>query len=294
MNLFGSVYFLGLLSNLFFSTASLVFAIYATRFSPGWINRFKVLIGLLAFTAAHQIFGASWSMLPQSFIFLILSGLIGLCLGDQLLFRAYTTLGPGRSLVLFSFQPLILGAYGWFLLGQSLTIWQGGAVFCMISCLFVFVLERNKMIGHWDFKSFLLALGGISLDAIGVMLTRQSFDLSPSLDPMTVNVVRCLGAFLGFFFFSPRAYFHVFKDFSQMLYKEKLLVFSAAFFGTFISLALYLTALKSAHVASLSAIAITGPVWVSFLECVRDRKWPNGYQLTAMIFFIVGFLFLHH
>jgi drug/metabolite transporter (DMT)-like permease len=66
-------------------------------------------------------------------------------------------------------------------------------------------------------------------------------------------------------------------------------VVGAAICGCFISLALYLAALKYAHVGTLTAIAITGPVWVSILESLYHRRLPNIYLLGAFAFFLTGF-----
>jgi drug/metabolite transporter (DMT)-like permease len=139
--------------------------------------------------------------------YLVLSGFAGLCLGDIFLFRAFTTLGPARSLVLYSFQPLMLGIYGYFFLGQLFTVNQTLAVICMMICIFIFMLERNMTTGSWDLRSFVWAFLGITLDAIGVMLTRQGYELNPGLETFQVNVIRCMGALGGFLLISPKSYY---------------------------------------------------------------------------------------
>jgi drug/metabolite transporter (DMT)-like permease len=283
-----SVYILALAANLFFSTASLVFSVYAKKFSAWWINQVKVAIAILLFGAATCYTGLT-PISVTAFSFLMLSGFIGLCIGDLFLFRAYTTLGAGRSLVLFSFQPLLLGVYGWFFLSQTFNTSQTLAVLCMVACLGVFLLERNKLTGHWDLRSFMWAFAGIALDAIGVMLTRQAYELTPAMETMQVNLIRCAGAMLGFLIIRPKGLVQVVRDIAVMKPREKFLVIIACVCGTFISLSLYLTALKYAHVASLTAVAITGPVWVSLLECIWEKKLPNRYLTTAFLFFILGF-----
>jgi drug/metabolite transporter (DMT)-like permease len=286
-----SVYILALASNFFFSTASLVFSMYAKRFSPWWVNQLKVAVALTLFAAATlytQTVEISW----QATGYLLLSGFIGLCIGDLFLFRAFTTLGAGRSLVLFSFQPLLLGLYGWIFLDQLFTINQSIAVACMISCLFVFLLERNKLTGKWDGLSFIWAFSGIFLDALGVMLTRESYEMTAGLDSMQTNLIRCLGAMIGFLIIRPKGIFIVARDLWAMKKRDTSLVLISCVCGTFISLSLYLAALKYAHVASLTAVAITGPVWVSLLECLWEKKLPNRYLTAAFTLFVVGFYFM--
>jgi drug/metabolite transporter (DMT)-like permease len=283
------VYAMAIGANLTYSSASMVFSIYAKRFSSMWINQVKVSIAFLAFLTAMLVGGEIVAISPSEMALLLLSGFVGLCAGDIFLYRAFTTLGPARSLVLYSFQPLILGIYGYFFLNQFFSLNQTLAVMCMIVCIFIFMLERNKLTGEWDLRSFTWAFLGICLDAIGVMLTREAYELNSGLQTFQVNVVRCSGALIGFFLISPKSYLMVAKGVMELRKREKTLLVGAAICGCFISLTLYLAALKHAHVGTLTAIAITGPVWVSLLECLYHRRLPNFYLIGAFAFFLTGF-----
>lgn len=276
-------------ANLAFSTASMIFSYFAKRFSSMWMNQVKVVIALTAFTIA-LVASSTWTTItPTTTTLLLLSGFSGLCLGDIFLFRAFTTLGAGRSLVLYSFDPLIVGLYGFFFLGQVFTANQTLAVICMIICVFIFMFERNKMTGSWDLKSFFWAFLGICLDAFGVMMTRSSYELNPELQTFQVNVIRCLGAIAGFILISPKSYYFVFKDVVKLSKRDLTMLIGSAIAGTFLSLTLYLTALKYAHVGTLTAISITGPVWVAILESVYYKKLPSRYLMMAFCFFATGF-----
>ena len=254
-----------------------------------WITQIKVSVAFIAFLVAmflgHQIVSMSWLAIGALFT----SGFIGLCFGDVFLFRAYATLGAGRSLVLFSFQPLLLGVYGYFFLGQIFTLNQTLAVLCMIICILIFMFERNKTTGAWDLKSFMWAFLGIALDAIGVMFTRTAYDMTPGLDTFQVNVVRCIGALFAYFLISPKSYGIILSDLKGMRKREVFLICGASIGGCFIALTLYLAAVKYAHVGTLTAISITGPVWVAMLESIYHKKLPNAYLLAAFGFFLTGF-----
>lgn len=283
------VYGLAIGANLAYSTSSMVFSLYARRFSSMWINQVKVFTAFLAFVLAMLISGRMVPMTGYSTVMLLLSGVAGLCIGDLFLFRAFTTLGAGRSLVLYSFQPLMLGIYGYLFLAQTFSMNQTLAVVCMVICIFIFMLERNQATGSWDIKSFFWAFLGITLDAIGVMLTRSAYEADPNLETFQVNVIRCVGALVGFLLISPKSYLNVAKDVISLKKIDQSLLFGSAIIGCFLSLTMYLAALKYAHVGTLTSIAITGPVWVSLLECVYYKRWPNFYLLAAFSFFLTGF-----
>jgi drug/metabolite transporter (DMT)-like permease len=283
------IYALAIGANLAYSTASMVFSLYAKRFSSMWINQVKVVIALSAFILAMFVAEKFVEMKSSEIGFLLLSGFAGLCLGDLFLFRAFITLGPARSLVLYSFQPLMLGLYGFFFLGQLFSLNQTLSVLCMIFCIFIFMLERNRATGTWDMRSFIWAFLGISLDALGVMLTREAYEANPALGTFQVNVVRCIGALAGFLMMSPTSYLTIAKDVYALRKREISLLLGSALCGCFLSLTLYLAALKYAHVGTLTSIAITGPVWVSLLECLYHRRLPNIFLVVAFSFFLAGF-----
>lgn len=276
-------------ANLTFSTSSMVFSLFSKRFSGLWVSQVKVIVAFVSFLIALVVTAGYVKLNIYSVGFLLSSGLIGLCFGDIFLFKAFATLGAGRSLVLFSFQPLLLGIYGYFFLNQIFTLNQTLAVVCMIVCIFIFMLERNRMTGSWDVKSFMWAFTGIALDSIGLMLTRSAYESTPELETFLVNVIRCAGALIGFFILSPKSYVSVTKDVLALKKTDMGIILSAAVFGCFVSLTLYLAALKYAHVGTLTAISITGPIWVSLLECIYYRKLPNRYLMSALAIFLVGF-----
>lgn len=276
-------------ANIAYSSSSLVYSIYSRRFSSLWVNLIKVITAFSCFLLTCLIFDYWKPISTYSMIMLLLSGFMGLCLGDLFLYRAFSTLGAGRSLVLYSFQPLMLGLYGYFFLNQFFSLNQTLAVICMIICIFVFMFERNKTTGSWDLSSFMWAFLGISLDAIGLMLSRGAYEATPELNTFQVNLIRCSGALFGYLIMVPKNYLEITKNFLSLKKREVSLILGASITGCFISLTMYMAALKHAHVGTLTSIAITGPVWVSILECIYFKRWPNFYLLFAFCFFITGF-----
>ena len=285
-------YLYGIGANLCWATATLTFSKLARQHSSFWINLLKASVAFVCFFITFLLVEPFVHQPVLGTLALMTSGLVGLCLGDLFLFRAFATLGAARTLVLYAFQPFILGVYGFLFLGQNLNFYQISAIFCMIGCVFVFLLERNRTTGRWDAQHFLYAFIGIIMDAFGIMLTRQSYEMSPSLGSFQANTLRAAGALIGFFVLRPKSYGILLQDMKRMIPKERNTAIGACLIGTYVSLALYLTAIKTAHVATLTAISITGPIWVALIEHVRDREWPNRYLWLAFSLFIAGFAFM--
>jgi drug/metabolite transporter (DMT)-like permease len=282
-------YLLAIGSNLLFGTASITFSRFSRSHSPTWVNQLKVTIGLAGFLIAFLVSESYTRLSLAGHGALLGSGLFGLFMGDYFLFRSFATLGPSRTLVLYSFQPFLLGLYGYLFLSQGFSGRQMVAIGCMILCVFAFVVERSRETGKHDLRSFAFAFVGICFDALGVMLSRQAYEETQDLGAFQANATRALGAIAGFLILSPTFMPDLARDLSGMNRKDRRQVLAACVFGTFLSLTLYLSALKSAHVASLTAISITSPVWVSLIEHARLRSWPSKELWCAFGLFLIGF-----
>ena len=219
---------------------------------------------------------------------LMFSGIIGLGIGDILLLASFKELGPGRTLMLFSFQPLITGIASYFLFNQTIDSERFFAIFFFILCVFIFSIESFKSNKHWALGGIALAVGGMVLDATGVVITRGVFDKTPGLTPMLSNFYRTSGAVAFFIIFGHLKKVSLIDRFQELQTKEKAGAIFGSFLGTFLSLGLYLTALQYAHLASLTGISITSAIFSSLLECLWSKKWPSRYLIAAFCSFLIG------
>ncbi|MCM2281995.1 MAG: EamA family transporter, partial [Bdellovibrionaceae bacterium] len=264
--------FYALGSTLVFSTSSLGFALYSRRVSVMWMNAFKAAVAgaLLVITIPIVLGGWSWPGVP-ALIGLLTSGLVGLNIGDLFLLTAFTRLGPGRTLILFGFSPLIVGTGAALVFGQAMDPRRLIAVIFLIACLFCFSLEKYQREKKWEWHALVFALIGVTMDACGILLTRWSFQQAPTLTPLESHFWRCLGALAGFGVFALIKPFGFWSNFKRWKTKDRLVILASCFGGTYLSLILFLTAVKTGHLASITAIGITGPIFATGLECAIHR-----------------------
>lgn len=276
-------------ATLCFATASIAYAEYSKRVSVLWMNCFKATVALLALIVTIPLF-TDWH-LPSllSIGGLMLSGLIGLNIGDLFLLKAFTRLGVSRTLILFGFQPLMVGIGAYFFFGQSFDPSRLLAVLFMIACLFTFSLERYRADKSWEVAGLLAALMGVLLDSCGILITRAAFGDSPQLTPIEGHFYRCIGAVIGFAAMAQIRPFGLIQNFRRWNTKSRVILILAALGGTYLSLLLYLSAVKIGHLASIASIAITGPMFAATLETVVHRRPPSRYLLVAFVFFCLGF-----
>lgn len=281
-------------ATLSFATSSFVYADYSRKISVLWMNCFKASIALAALLLTIPIF-TTWHTVSIKYIgALMLSGAIGLNIADLFLLSAFIRLGVARTLVLFGFQPLFLGIAAHFLYDQQFHFDKLIAVIFLVGCLFTFSLEKYRIEKRWEVKGLLFALIGVGLDTCGILLTRSAFSSHPDLSPLEGHLYRCIGALLVFALISFYRPIHLYRGLTQLKPQVRGLLVIASLGGTYLSLILYLSAVKIGHLASISAVAITGPLFATVFECVRHKKRPSRYLLFALAFFAIGFSILWH
>lgn len=308
-------YLLTLGATLSFSSASLIFATFSRRVSVLWMNTIKALVALalLCLTLppllAVTVGWSAWQP-PSSAALLtfLVSGALGLGIGDLFLLDAFIRLGVARTLLLYGFQPIFLGIMGAVLFQQPFSFgsYRLLAIAFLIGCLVIFTLERYRETRSWEFRGLIMAIIGVSMDSTGVVLTRFAFEHSPHTQPLEGHFVRCVGALLSYV--GVVAYFQLRRrlsgsadrtpiigialHFQRLDPRSRILLVLGCFGGTYLSLCLYLTAIQIGHLASISAISITGPMFAAALEAIVQRRRPSRYLLAAFACFVCGFSLL--
>lgn len=287
------VYIYALAANLSFAVGVQFFTHYARRISSVWVNCFKASVAAALFLLTVLAQGGFHRIDPGFAGLFLLSGMVGLGLADVCLVKAFSLMGPGRTMMIFGFQPLIVGLLGYFALGQAVEGRRLAAVVFFVACIFIFSLESFRKQGHWNMRACLFAVGGVALDGLGVIITRFAFDANPGLDTTEGNFYRAAGALLLFAGLSRVRPFRFFDRLGSLGRRGVLWMTLGSAAGTYLSLMFYLNAVRYAGaLAAVAGIGVTGTLFSSAFECAFERKMPSRYLLAALAFFFAGMAFL--
>lgn len=281
-------YVFALCANLSFALGSVFFAHYSRRVSSLWMNCVKAIVAVICFFMAIIFTSGFHSISAFNFLIFFISGFLALGIGDLFLLESFKRLGPGRTMVIFGFQPLIIGSLSYFFFDQTISSDKLFAVIFLILCLLTFSLEIKKKTGSWEGNSLMIAFTAILIDAIGVIITRYAFNMNETINAFEGNFYRCLGAIFAYFCLNFIRPIHLKKTFLSFTWSSRFYVCLGSFLGTFLSLGFYLQALKIGHLASISAISITAVMFASIFESLWERKKPSIFLLVAFIFFGIG------
>jgi len=215
---------------------------------------------------------------PHAWLWLSVSGLVGFCIGDLCLFRAFVLVGARISMLIMALVPPITALLGWMLLGETLTglDWAGMAI--TIGGVAWVVLERKKkedgQPGRLPLWGILLAFLGAVGQAVGLVLSKLGMgDYSP-FAATQIRIIAGIGGFVVLFSavgWWPRV---------RTALKDRgafLRINLGAFFGPFLGVSLSLAAVQhtetgvASTIMSIVPVLIIAPAVLIFKERVSLR-----------------------
>ena len=150
--------------------------------------RMNLTKNLLATVLLCVVVGGAWALSPdrgQPFtlarpmmLLLILSGIVGIGIGDTCFFAALARIGARRTLLLFMLAPVATAALAWPILAETIGPWQTAGIAITVAGIAWVIAERNHATsdGHVDALGICFAAGAALCQAGGALMTRYVFD----------------------------------------------------------------------------------------------------------------------
>lgn len=184
---------------MFFAMGSTFFTLAGRRAGASVVNRSRLLIAMLLALGIHWM--TRGTILPhalswEAWGWLALSGVIGLALGDSLLFRAFVAIGPAKTMLIFALAPAMAALFSWIFIGEVLTwLEMAGMATTLVGIVWVVAApEQHTSEGARNTYALgvLFAVGGTIGQAIGLVTAK--IGLTAGAMPQEANVVRLMAA----------------------------------------------------------------------------------------------------
>jgi drug/metabolite transporter (DMT)-like permease len=218
------------------SLTSVFFAEAGKRIGAIRVNTIRLLFATVIYVIVMTLH--TGSPIPShlefsSTMWLGLSSIIGLVIGDSLLFKAFVLLGPRLTTLVFASSPIMVTIIAWALLGERLGALDLGAIAITVTGITWVVSERAasrhgvtppKSLPEFSTAGILLALGGAFGQAAGLVLSKQAMlHAGQVVPPMEASFVRILFAVVAMWLISAvrgqtSHMISAFKDRKAMLY----------------------------------------------------------------------------
>lgn len=187
-----------LATSFFFAITALIFTATGRMVGSQITNRIRLTFALIYLIILNRILFREplpFSAESARWLWLSLSGVIGLSLGDAFLFQSYLWVGPRLGTLLLSLAPIFASIIAWVFFGETLTFMQiTGIVLALAGIAWVVMSHEeapNTPHGHTRRGVLFGTLAGLG-QATGLVLSKQG--MFGEFSPFQANAIRMLAA----------------------------------------------------------------------------------------------------
>ncbi len=271
------------------ATGSLLSAKASTHLGAFCFTRWRMLCAGLMLWLLAFVSGGWHSLSLSSSAILVLSGVIGIFIGDTALFAAMNRLGPRRAGVLFATHAVFSVVLAYFFLGETIWGWAltGSSLLVSGVMIAIFFGKRKTEQHLWEANQSQLrsgiALGLLAAVCQAVATLMLKPLMTTGIDAVAASAVRMSSAFvlhqlvfmLGF---------KIARAYLPMTFKVFLLVLTNAALSMVLGMTLILQALKHGDAGMVAILSSVSPVIVLPLLWLVYRRSPAfGAWLGALL-----------
>ncbi|MHC5003456.1 MAG: EamA family transporter, partial [Planctomycetota bacterium] len=184
---------------------SLAFAAAGRRVGPTAVNLIRILLAVVVLAAVHRVAFGTWAPRVDrvGLAYLAVSGVIGLALGDQLLFTALVDVGPRLASLLMTLAPPAAALLAWPVLDEPLGLLAVMGMAVTLAGIGLVVLERPRGAAPTAHRrrgrGIALGLGAAVCQGAGLVLAKLGIGhtrlpVEAHLDPWSATLVRMVFA----------------------------------------------------------------------------------------------------
>lgn len=246
-----------------------------------------VLISIFTSFSRGMLFPSDAS--ASAWIYLSISGLIGLVIGDLFLFQAYLEIGSRISMLIMALVPPITALLGFITMREviSLSDFIGMAVTIIGICAVVLVKnpEGNNFQFSRSIKGIAYAFVGALGQSLGLIFSKIGMG---SYDPFAATQIRIISGIIGFavvFTFMKR------WDKLKEAVKNKEAIkylFPGSLFGPFLGVSFSLLAIQYTTTGVSSTITSITPVLIIPLSIYVLKEKVSPKEIIGAVISVIG------
>lgn len=259
----------GLATSFCFTFTSVFFTLVSRQVGAMVLNRTRLVIALTFLALAHWIlYGLPFPAAAGSlnWLWLGLSGIVGLALGDIFLFQGFAWIGPRLTMLMMSLSPILTALLAWLFLGEELSLVQVTGILVTISGIAWVVLERNGSGRNASSlptpnlgRGLAAGLAAATCQSLGLVLARPG--LAEGFPALSGNFIRMSSAALliwlvTLFQGQARATLQALRSHPNAF----RMAAAGAFSGPFLGVSLSLFAIQNTEVGIASTLMALPPV----------------------------------
>ena len=256
-------------------------------------NRMRLLFALFYLLVLNLILFRQplpFSASPSRWLWLSLSGIIGLSLGDAFLFQSLVSVGTRLGSLLLSLAPIFGSIIAWVFFGETLTLWQiTGIILALAGIAWVVAShEEPPDTPHGNTRRGVMfgVLAGLG-QAVGLVLSKQA--MSGNFSPFQANAIRMLAAVL-FIWIGAAFRGEAGSTFRELRGKPRILGLLAlgAFIGPVLGVSSSLLAIQYVEIGIASTLIALTPVIILPISYFVLKEKVGWQAIVGTLLAIVG------
>ena len=250
------------------------------------INLIKNIIAFLVFIPAFININSATEL--KNIFILLISGIIGIGLGDTYYQKSLQTIGTRKTLSIETISPLMAALSGEIFINENLTPKSWVGIIVVSISLFIilkqgndFKEENSRFLEKNNFKLFAFPFLSVLCAVLGGLFSRMVF-LQSNLSPFLTTEIRLLGAIIFLIILKGLKINFFLKNIEKKQQKRFLI---SIILGTNIGILLQQVVFKTLPLGVGWALLSTSPVISLFFARNEER------EITKKIIFFTCFLF---
>ncbi|MBU1020098.1 MAG: DMT family transporter [Firmicutes bacterium] len=255
------------------------------------VNIIRLLFGFIFLGITLTIISGSFLPIDASsetWIWLILSGVVGLVIGDLFLFQAFVDVGGRISLLIYSIVPVISAALGLLFFNEILSFVELIGMVVTLTAIALVILWRGKKknITHpHSTRGIIFAFIGAISQSVGLLLSKQGMG---DYGAFASTQIRVMTAIVGFAIYITirkqwKNVFLAFKDKTALKF-----ILLGSIFGPFLGVSSSLLALKYIDMGISTTIAQLNVILIIPFSVILFKEKVNYKEIIAAVVAIMG------
>jgi len=283
----------------FWAVASVLYSRAGANVPPIVLNLIKGLVATALLLLTILLGG---QLLPEVDLntvgLLLVSGMVGIGLGDTAFFTTLQNLGPRRTLLMETLAPPLTAIFAWIFLGEIISP-SGWCGILLIVLGVAWVVTERAQGGGGDGRDYLQGISWALVaelsQATGAILSRQALTTT-TISPLWSTLLRLVGGTLILLL-----WVGIVRPKWQISWKggrsrqTLITIFLAILFGTYFGIWLQQTGFKFTAVGIAQALSATSPLWVlPFAVWMGDKLSFRSVLGVVLALIGIALLFAIH
>ena len=254
----------------------------------------RLLISTWLLMVAHWVYAGSpypaWS--PRAWLWLLLSGAVGLALADIFLFEAFVRIGPRLSMLVLTAVPVFSTLMAWWVLGEQLTLSELAWMTLVLTGIAWVVLWGQRPSEASAFRvearGLLMAFLAAFLSAVSALWAKVGM-MGTDIHPVAANLLRMTGGMLALWL--PGCFLGRVRRLARDLQQHpRVLVFLlvGSLAGPVVGMSLQMFAYQTVPLGIALTLTSLPPVWLLPVGRLLFREQLTVHAVLGTVLAVVG------